>query len=52
MWTDNIKEWTKISYNDWHQSGTRSRTMEIYDSRPVDYSWHIMMMIYTETSHQ
>ena len=43
MWTDNIKEWTKMSYND-YQSGTRSRTMEIHDSRPVDYRWHIMMM--------
>ena len=44
MWTDNIKEWTKISYND-YQSGTRSRTMEIHDSRSVDYRWHIMMMM-------
>ena len=44
MWTDNIKEWTKISYND-YQSGTRSRTMEIHDSRPVDYRWHIMVMM-------
>ena len=24
---------------------TKSRTMEIHDSRPVDYRWHIMMMM-------
>ena len=27
-----------------YQSGTRSRTMEIHDNRPVDYRWHTMMM--------
>ena len=42
MWTDNIKEWTKISYNECI-SGTISRTMEIHNSRPVDYRRHIMM---------
>ena len=30
------------------KSGTRSRTMEIHDSRPVDYRWHIMMMMRKE----
>ena len=29
-----------------YQSGTRSRTMEIHDSRPVDYRWHIMNELY------
>ena len=52
MWTDNIKEWTKMSYNGLYQSGTRSRTMEIHDSRPVDYRWHIMMMMMTEEWRQ
>ena len=28
-----------------YQSGTRSRTMGIYGSRPVNDGWHIMMMI-------
>ena len=30
------------------EGGTRSRTMEIHDSRPVDYRLHIMMMINTQ----
>ena len=39
----------KMSYNGLYQSGTRSRTMEIHDSRPVDYRWHIMMMMTINT---
>ena len=46
MWMDNIKEWTKISYNDCIRvAQDRARWWSMTASRPVDYGWHIMMMM-------
>ena len=45
MWTDNIKEWTKISYNDCirvAQDRERWRSMTAY---LLTTDGHIMMMI-------
>ena len=42
MWTDNIKEWTKISYNECIRVAQDRERWRSHDSRPVDYRWHIM----------
>ena len=40
------KNGQKISYNDCIRvAQDLERTMEIHDNRPVDYRWHIMMMM-------
>ena len=45
MWTDNIKEWTKMSYNDCIRVAQDRERWRSMTAGPVDYRWHIMMMM-------